>query len=92
MTNPGFSAAATLDRRSPLLRNPRFEVRWSDGEGGIVPQSLPAQCQGQGYGKADCYGVVNVCTDCCQVYTYGAGYNEVCGTPYVCGACLGLPF
>lgn len=92
MTNPGFSAAATLDRRPPLLRNPRLEVRWADGEDGIVPQALPSQCHGQGYSTAKCYGVVNVCTDCCQEYKYGAGVGEVCGTPYVCGACFGLPF
>lgn len=93
MTNPGFSAVATLDRRSPLLRNPRLEVRWADGEGGIVPQSYPAQCaSAAGYSKAECYGVVNVCEDCCQRYDFGSGYHEVCGTPYVCGACFGLPF
>jgi hypothetical protein len=93
MMKPGFSAQATLDRRSPLLRTPRLEGRWVDGEAGIVPQSYPAQCQGaQGFTNSKCYGLVKVCEDCCHRYDFGSGYHEVCGTPYVCGACIGLPF
>ncbi|MGX1310496.1 hypothetical protein RKD24_000615 [Streptomyces calvus] len=93
MTNPQFSAEATLDRGLPVHVSPRFDVGPREAEGGIVPQSYPAQCQGaQGFTKTECYGVVEMCQDCCQRYDFGSGYHDVCGTPYVCGACIGLPF
>jgi hypothetical protein len=63
--------------------------------GTVLPASPPAECaRVPSYTNAKCYGVVQICTDCCRLPNprSPATYDEHCGGPYVCGVCLGLPF
>jgi hypothetical protein len=88
MTTPGFDVlpyTGGAPASGPGSTIPRSAAS------GIVPQTYPAQCQGaQGYSKQSCYGVVQMCQDCCQHWNPGQGYVEVCGSSYVCGACFGF--
>jgi hypothetical protein len=67
----------------------------SASSGTILPASLPPECaRVPSYSKAECWGVVQVCQDCCQLPDprSPANYNEHCGSKYPCGVCFGLPF
>jgi hypothetical protein len=95
MATPGFTALSALRSGTTSLRSgtapgSMLHVPWRSANR-IVPQTYPPECYGaQGYSKADCYGVVEVCHDCCQRWYPGSGYVEVCGDGYVCGACFGF--
>lgn len=64
----------------------------------VEASSLPAQCQrpgaSQGFTNTNCWGVVQICNDCCTVFNPQDPVHPstVCGSPYPCGACFGLPF
>lgn len=95
MSTPGFTATSGIRRGAALpsvgsapwqqLRPPMQVTNL------VVAESYPAECHGaQGFTKTSCYGVVQMCQDCCQRWSPGSGYHDVCGDSYVCGACLGF--
>jgi hypothetical protein len=92
---PGFQTDAGMAKPAVpyAVQGHAVSPRWAT----IVMASLPPACQQPGASQpwtdTSCFGVVEVCTDKCRVPCFNnVSGCEVSGTPYVCGACFGLPF
>jgi len=94
MRLPAQRPASLASRRDAVSQPANANLPTSAAEG-ILPAGLPPECaRVPSYSKAECWGVVQVCEDCCRLPDprSPANYVEHCGGKYPCGVCFGLPF